>query len=938
MSPPLGIAVTLFVIGYGAVAIYAVKHRLLARVAVREATRRPVQSLLVIGGLMVGTATITAGLVAADSVADSVRDSLVFRNFGLVDLTVSDGGRPFSIEVATELAASPEVQQVIDGVSPGVEINVSVANFDARRGASNVTLAGFDPADQEPFGSFSIVGGGTTLGDDLGPGRVLVSRRLAEKLEASSGDRLQVSFEAPDGMRTLMLTVAGVARNEGPGAYTLGPVVFAPLQEVEELLGPEQINTIRLSAPGGVRDSLGASQEALPVIARAAGAIDTGLETRELKQAAIVSTSDFTTFVRGILISLSALVMAGGAALIINLVAMLAAERRSRLGVLRALGLKRRGLVALSTLEGSLYSLAGGVVGIAGGAVAGKLVADRFGLAFGEFAGPDLDWQYSYSVQMDTLVIGFVVGTLLTLLVLVMASRRTSHMTITAAIRNLPEPPSIRDRSLRRRVTLTISALAGVAGLASNQPAGRMIGGLVLLLVAASAVRHRLAPRTHAMIFGSALAMWSFLNIAIAPEPEADSGGFFGVFVMAMLASVFGLTLLAAANLNLAERIVTLMGRASSRLRATLRPPLAYMARRPVRTGLTTGVFAVIISMLTLLATFYVIFRGDPEVYGSGYDVRLLTGATDLTLPDDVAREVDNSLVLPTLGYVGPVVSDDPFSSAERFQVPLYELPTESAPPRLRLESRGEAYGSDGEAWRAVVEDPRLVITSFSVADGGLTLISPDGPVTFSVAGVPVFGLVDGVFASPAALASFGDAPRGTTALLDLTDPGRADAVAAAVEDGLFFQGIEAETVATLMNDVERANRTLFSSFDVLVRMGLIVGLLSLGIIAFRIVVERRHAIGVLRSLGYKRRAIMTGLLAESFAIAAIGTVVGIAAGLVMGYIFYLQEEVSAGFGVDWSSLLGVLVIVFGGVLVLTIVPAWRAARIPPAEAVRHIG
>lgn len=928
----------MFVVSYGAVAVYAVKHRLLARVAVREATRRPVQSLLVIGGLMVGTATITAGLVAADSVADSVTDSIVYRNFGHIDMTVADGGRPFSTEVAEALASSPDVQQVTDGVSAGIELNVSVANLDARRGASNVTLAGFDPATQESFGEFTLADGGTTLGGDLGRGGVLVSRRLAEKIEASTGDRIHVSFESPVGTQSSEFSVAGVARSQGPGAYTLGPAVFAPLETAQEILGPGQINVVRLSALGGVRDSLDDAAVAVPIVSEAARALDPSLETRELKQASIEASSQFTSFIRGILVSLSALVMAGGAALIINLVGMLAAERRSRLGVLRALGLKRRGLVALSTLEGSLYSVAGGLAGVAVGAAAGKLVADRFGAAFGEFSGPDLDVQFGYSVQADTLVVGFVVGTLLTLVVLLSASRRTSRMTITAAIRNLPEPETMRVRSRRQKVGLAVAVFLGAVGVASNSPPGRMIGGIVLLLVAASLTRARLTPRMHATIIGSALAAWSFLSIALAPQPEEDSGAFFSVFVLAMLTSVFGLTLLAAANLNVAERLVSLMGRASSRARAILRPPLAYMTRRPVRTGLTTGVFAVIVGMLALLATFYVTFRADPELYGSGYDVRLLTSAAELELPESATQDVNDSLVLPTLGYVGPVQSDDPFSSAERFLVPLFELPTETSAPLLRLETRSDTYATDEDAWEAVRNDPSLVITNFSIADGDLTLVSPEGPVTFTAAGVHVFGLVDGVFASPAALAPFADAPRGTTALLDLRDPAAAETVAITLENELFFQGVEADSIVTLMGEVERANRTLFSSFDVLVRMGLVVGLLALGIIAFRIVVERRHVIGILRSLGYKRRAITAGLLVESFAIAGMGAAVGIAAGVVMGYIFYLQEEVSAGFGIDLSSLFTVLAIVFGGVLVLTIVPAWRAARIPPAEAVRHVG
>ena len=172
--------------------------------------------------------------------------------------------------------------------------------------------------------------------------------------------------------------------------------------------------------------------------------------------------------------------------------------------------------------------------------------------------------------------------------------------------------------------------------------------------------------------------------------------------------------------------------------------------------------------------------------------------------------------------------------------------------------------------------------------------------------------------------------------LIDLGDPAEAPQVAQTVERELFAHGVEADPVATLLENVERANRTFLSTIDVLMRMGLVVGLLSLGIIGLRTVIERRHVIGVLRALGYKRRAIMSGLMAEAATTAAIGAVVGIVVGVTMGYLFYRQDEGQAGFGIDLPSLVGVLALVFVAVLLLTVGPAWRASRLPPAEAVRH--
>ena len=942
MSPGLAFVLLLFTLAYGAVAVYAFRRPLLGKLAMREAIRRPGQTLLVVGGLMVGTATITAGFVAADSVAESTVDTFAYRYYGHVDITVTANGEFFPRDVAEEIASSTAVQNVTDGVSAGIDLPVSAADLDTRQGASRVTLVGFDPAAQGPFGAFTLVPEGETFGADLETDDVLISRLLAERIQAQPGDRLGVRLETIDGVaRERLLHVAGIVRSEGPGAYTLGSVVFTSLETAQRVVGTDEINIVRVSAPGGVRDSLDAAALAAPFVRDVVGSLEVpvALDVREAKAAEAANAEEFTVFIRSLLVGMSALVAAAGAALIVNLIGMLAEERRSRLGVLRALGLKRRGLVGLAVIEGGLYSLAAGVVGVGVGAAAGRIVAERFGRAFAEFSGDNLDFHFFFTLDPTTLVAGFAVGTLLTLGVVYVAARRTARMTVTAAIRDLPEPPPEHTRRRWTRVTgLSVAGLAGVAGIASAQPFPRTVGGIAVVFVAASLVRGRLSPWAHATLTGLALAGWSFANIAAESGPEEDAGTFFLVFVTVMLTSVFGLTVLASANLHVIETGAALLGRASSGLRAVLRPPLAYLARRPLRTGLTTGVFAVVIGMLTLFAVFFVIFQPDYEKFGGGYDVRVLsTGSSRIELPASIQSDVNGTLVLPTRAYVGPVVSDDEFSTTERAFVPLFEIPLSvSDDPPVRLEQRSALYASDAAAWEAAVQDPSLVVANFGVPDGQITLEAPEGPITFTVVGSQTFGLLDGIFGTAETLAPFSSSPLGATMLVDLGDPLLAPQVAETVERELFAQGVDVDPVATLLEDVERANRTFLSTIDVLMRMGLVVGLLSLGIVGLRTVIERRHVIGVLRALGYKRRAIMGGLLAEATTTAAIGAVVGIVVGVTMGYLFYRQDEGQAGFGIDLGSLVGVLALVFVAVLLLTVVPAWRASRLPPAEAVRH--
>jgi len=940
ISPLVGCLIGLFVLTYGAVAVFALRHRQLGRLAVREAVRRKGQTVLVVAGLMVGTATITAALVAADSAGDSSVDMAV-RNWGLVDLTVTGGDQFFPKDVADRLAAAPPVASVTDGVSPGIDLAGSVSDLDTRQGASKIMLVGFDPSAQGPFGAYVLTTGRQTFGQDLSPGDVLVSRVLADKLEARTGDRIHVSVDlaGSTGAAAVDLRVAGIARTEGPGGYTLSSVVFARLDTAQRIAGTDLINVVRISAPGGIGDSVAAGHRAAPVLERAVGALGSKipLQVREAKAAEIDNAKATSLLFRAMLIGMSALVVAVGAALVVNLVGMLAEERRSRLGVLRALGLKRARLVGLSVTEGAVYSLAAGVLGTAVGAAAGRLVAARFGQVFAAYAGSDFDWKFSFSLKASTLVAGFVAGTVLTLAVIFFASRRTSRMTIVAAIRDLPEPPADKQRRpWVRRVRLAISAAVG--GVALVQPYfPRLAGGIVLIMALSWLARPRLSPRTHATLTGLALAGWSLAMIGTS-NPDADPGAFILVFVVALLTSVFGLTILTSANLHIVETTVGLLGRASAGVRAVLRPPLAYLSRRPVRTGLTTGVFAVIVAMLTLFAVLFVIDRPDYQRFGNGYDVRIQsTGSATVQLPAAVRADVTRSVTLPTRGYFGRVTGADAFSSTERAFVPLFQVDQNAAgDPPVRLGARDHRFASDRAVWQALAHDPSLVVANLGTPGQKLTLQGQDGPVTFTIVGSQPFGLLDGVFGTEQALGPFRAAPQGATMLLDIRDAAQADAVARTVERGLFAQGVDADPVQALSDQAERGNRALLQVIDALMRMGLVVAILGLGIVALRTVTERRHVIGILRAIGYKRRRVILALLTESAVTATIGTGVGIAAGVTMGYLFYRQGDSHPGFGIDLASIGGVLGLIYLAVLLVTLGPAWRASRLPPADAVRH--
>jgi putative ABC transport system permease protein len=937
VSPTL-VAGALFLLVFGAVGISAARRPLLARLAVREAVRHRGQTVLVIAGLMIGAAGITAALVGADSSGDSAVTN-AYRSWGAVDLMVTAGDRIVSQDAARQLAEDPDLQALLDGVQGGMELVGSAADLDRRQGEPAVRIIGLDPAAQEPFGRYVLTDGTRLLGGELAPDEVLVSRQLAAALRARAGDTLAITIErGPAAGQPVPFEIEGIARAVGPGAYGLRPAVFAPLAAIQDLAGVDGVNVIRLSAEGGQRAGLGAARRALPEIRRAVARLPLSVlyRVKEVKAREVDQAEASTEFPRAMLVGMSALIVAAGSALVVNLTMMLAEERRPRLAVLRALGLTRRSLVRLSVLEGALYSLVAAGVGTAVGLLAGRIVAGRFAEAFAQFQGGDIDLVFVYSVRVETLAIGFTAGALITLGTVWLAAWRTSRLSIPSAIRNLPEPaPERRRRRWPRHVFLGLLAAGGAAGILQSDDAWRLVGGIALIVAASSAARSRLPERWHASLTGAALAGWAFAIVSALP-PGLEPNRFFSVFTTAVLAAVFGLSIMVAANLQMVERFAGSLGVLARGIRALLRPPLAYLARRPLRTGLSTGIFAVILAIVTLLAAFLSIFRPRYERDSAGYDIRVTSTANpEVELPAEVASRVAVETRIPTLGYVGGFESD--FGGSENAFLPLFVFDRELLErPPVRLSSLESTYENAGEVWEAIREDPTLVVSNFGNPGNPLVLESGGRSVTFTIAANQQFGIVDGVIGSEEALQPFAGAPSGATLLVEVDAGADPRAVALRIERGLFEAGVDAVTTKKLLDEGYEGNRLFFSVVDVLMRLGLVVGILSLGILGLRAVVERRHAIGVMRALGYRRRGVMAGLMTEALVTASIGVVVGMAAGIVMAYLFLLQFAEGNPFGLDGPSMITALALVYGSVVLVTLGPAWRASRLPPAEAVRY--
>jgi putative ABC transport system permease protein len=105
------------------------------------------------------------------------------------------------------------------------------------------------------------------------------------------------------------------------------------------------------------------------------------------------------------------------------------------------------------------------------------------------------------------------------------------------------------------------------------------------------------------------------------------------------------------------------------------------------------------------------------------------------------------------------------------------------------------------------------------------------------------------------------------------------------------------------------------------------------GLVSY-IVKQSTHEIGIRMALGATGSSVVRGFLRRGLQLGAIGAALGVIAALALTRLLgSLLIGVSA---TDAESFTQALAVVLGGVIVATIIPAWRAARINPLSALRH--
>jgi putative ABC transport system permease protein len=122
--------------------------------------------------------------------------------------------------------------------------------------------------------------------------------------------------------------------------------------------------------------------------------------------------------------------------------------------------------------------------------------------------------------------------------------------------------------------------------------------------------------------------------------------------------------------------------------------------------------------------------------------------------------------------------------------------------------------------------------------------------------------------------------------------------------------------------------------------ISLIVGGIGIMNVLLAAVAERTREIGIRKATGARHRDILVQFLAESVAITSFGSVMGVVVGFggasLVTFIMRRQTEakIYAAFTLETAVVCALIAVIIG--VVFGMVPALRAARLSPIDAIRH--
>jgi putative ABC transport system permease protein len=340
------------------------------RLAAGRLRANALRSLLTVVGLVIGVGSVVTLVAVGNGSAAEVNDQ--FSRLGSNTMTVM-GGRGFGGGVrgaagsseSLTLADADAIDQLdsVRAVAPVVQTQQTITN-----GATSVqaTVKGTTTAIQG-VDNLQLNGGAFFSG--FAEERGLKLGVLGASLAADLGLSPRQAIGATLDVGTERYLVVGVLTESGQGAQSQDDSLLVPLNAIKGRLvsADPSVSQLRVAAADGAADSYRNQVTATLRTSHQLGQDDDNdfltLDPTSLIEASQASSTNFTRLITAI----AAISLIVGGIGVANVMLVAVRERIREIGIRRAVGARRRDIVAQFLTEATVLSVIGGLLGVAAG-------------------------------------------------------------------------------------------------------------------------------------------------------------------------------------------------------------------------------------------------------------------------------------------------------------------------------------------------------------------------------------------------------------------------------------------------------------------------------------------------------------------------------------------------------------------------------------------
>ncbi|MCK4267024.1 MAG: FtsX-like permease family protein, partial [Thermoplasmata archaeon] len=507
-----------------------------------------------------------------------------------------------------------------------------------------------------------------------------------------------------------------------------------------------------------------------------------------------------------------------------------------------------------------------------------------------------------------------------------LTSWKISKLNIIRAIRGIEEPPS--DRKSWKLPILGVLLIAASTIMILQQwdnefmvkllaPSGLITGSCMILW---RWVGDRIS------VSGASLSVFLYTYYAIRTYfGDAGDESMEMPFIFSGVLIVLSLVLLVMYNSRpVIMGIVNTFG-SVKKFRPTVMIAVSYPLSKKFRTGMSVAMFALVVYMIVMLSVFSSIFVIDLDEetlkQGGGYDIlaqvqnpvmdihnAFYFDQTTMSMVSMTSDALDYTEISQVAQTYSPEMNntDAPDDSGAHMGfgfgfmssgILIYGIDSDFYEGRqFEFTQMMDGFQDPEEVWDAIMtpgsdyvifNSMMAMMTQIEIGDH-VTFSTLSGNVTdeYQVIGIVNQNTLNGAFISREnVLMDFG--PEGMVNFLFMVDVAEGHDIqetASLLEKD--FAGLGLNTM--IFRDMAEASMEMINSmfvlFELYLYMGLVVGVAGLGIITIRSVVERTPEIGILRSIGFKRKNVRNAFLIEILFIATMGVVMGTVAGIMVSY------------------------------------------------------